>query len=598
MYKVLLFAGTIEGRMLAEFLRRHGIAVWVCVATEYGESLIREDEFIHISGERLDVSQMEALMRSFPGILVVDATHPYAAEVTKNIKGAAEAAGCEYLRLLRAGSGQEGGQDHVYVESAEAAARWLDEHEGAALLTTGSKELDAFTTVRDYKDRLYARVLSLPKVVEQCAALGFAGNHLICMQGPFSRELNVAMLRQIGARFLVTKDTGRAGGFPEKEQAAMETGATLVIIGRPLDEQGMSLQECCHELCRRFGIRGGQQAALVGIGMGGPEGMTCEASAWCRESQLLIGAPRMTEGIARPGQAVCHSYRAEEIRDYLEAHPEYEKAAVLLSGDVGFYSGAKKLLELLPGETKVFPGIASVAAFCARLKTSWEDVKLVSAHGKNCNLVGEILHHKKVFTLLGGAGQVQSLCRKLVDYGMDQVHISVGERLSYPEERILTGRPEDFLNLTTDSLVVLLAENASAVREVTHGMPDESFVRDKVPMTKEEVREVSVCKLHLHRDSVVYDVGAGSGSLSVEIAGLVREGRVYAVEKNPEARIVLNAITLETVAEALEMLKSLPVVNTEIVQMSVARSREVGRYHMMMGQNPVYIISCEGGEKR
>ena len=216
MYKVLLFAGTIEGRMVAEFLRKHEIRTWVCVATEYGGSLIPEDAVIHVSEERLNQQQMEALMRRLEGVLVVDATHPYAAEVTANIRNAAKRTGCEYLRLLR--EAEEGdGCSHIYVDSVQKAAEWLNEHEGAALLTTGSKELAAFTRVKDYEKRLYARVLSLPKVAAQCAELGFTGKHLICMQGPFSAEMNRAMIRQYQIKYLVTKDTGAAGGFPEKE---------------------------------------------------------------------------------------------------------------------------------------------------------------------------------------------------------------------------------------------------------------------------------------------------------------------------------------------------------------------------------------------
>ena len=256
--------------------------------------------------------------------------------------------------------------------------------------------------------------------------------------------------------------------------------------------------------------------------------------------------------------------------------------------------------------------------------------------------------------MLGKPGQLKELCGKLVQYGMEHVEIALGERLSYPEERILRGYPADFLETEHDPLAVVLCKNEKPISRVTHGMPDEAFLREKAPMTKEEIREVSICKLHLGRDSIIYDVGAGSGSLSVEMAQVSYEGKVYAVEKNPDAvellqknrcrfgvdnleiiegyapealehlptpthvfiggssgnlkeicmlllrknprvRMVMNAITLETVSEALQVLKELDVKQPEIVQMTVARSREVGRYHMMMGQNPVYIISCEGG---
>ena len=93
---------------------------------------------------------------------------------------------------------------------------FLEGTKGNILLTTGSKELGKFTALTDGGERIYARVLSLPSVMETCKGYGFEGKHLIGMQGPFSMELNAAMLRQYDCRYLVTKDTGKAGGFQEK----------------------------------------------------------------------------------------------------------------------------------------------------------------------------------------------------------------------------------------------------------------------------------------------------------------------------------------------------------------------------------------------
>lgn len=657
-YQVLLFAGTTEGREIAEFLRRHRIRTRVCMATEYGGSLIQGDDYLEVSHHRMDEGEMEEAMGEMEeaGALVIDATHPYAAQVTANIQRAAKVTKTSYLRILRE-STEKRQAERVYVDSAQEAAAWLNCHEGKALLTTGSKELSCFTEVEDFANRLYARVLSLPEVARQCAELGFRGSHLICMQGPFSEELNAAMIRQYGIRYLVSKDTGLAGGFPEKEAAAAATGAVLVVIGRPLKEQGVSVWECIHALCRRFGIGSDPEISLVGIGLGGPDGMTGEALKACRSAQLLVGAERMLEGIALPGQEILAEYRAEKIRAYLEEHPEYERVAVLLSGDTGFRSGAKRLLELWPDRTRVrvYPGISSLAAFAARLGVSWDDAKLVSAHGQRGGLVGAVSRNCKVFSLLGEGGQVRELCQKLVRYGMEEVRICVGERLSYPDERITEGFPADFLEFTHDNLAVLYAENPHARTCVTPGIPDGQFLRAQAPMTKEEVRQVSVCKLRLAPDSVVYDVGAGSGSVSVEMALAAGEGRVYAVEKKPEAvallrknkekfgadnmeivegcapealaalpapthafiggssgnlreicrllleknpsvRIVINAITLETVGEALAVLKEFALSGAEIVQLSAARAKQAGPYHMMMGQNPVYIISGGGEE--
>lgn len=655
MDKVLVFAGTAEGREIAEFIHDRGVKAHVCVATQYGESLLPRGENLSISHDRLTEEQMEELIDAEKISLVVDATHPYAAVVTENIRRACDKKKIEYLRLLRENEDWEK-SGVICVDSIEEAASYLAGTTGNILATTGSKELRAYTAIPDYEDRVYARVLSLPEVVESCADLGFTGKHLICMQGPFSVEMNTAMLRQFDIRYMVTKETGKNGGFPEKTEAAKQAGAKLIVVGRPAKEEGLSLSACKKALGMKLGLSSGQKISLVGIGPGSLDGQTVEARRCFAGADLIIGAKRMTDSVAGPGQPVFAAYRPEVIRDYIREHPEYEKIAVALSGDVGFYSGARKLIDILGNNVQIVPGVSSLAAFMAKLGLPWEDVVPFSMHGRPVNLIGHIRKHPKVFAILGTAEGVGELCRKLVFYGMGQVRVTVGEKISYPEERILRGKAEDFTELTTDPLCVVYIENDEAKHSaVTHGMPDEMFLRDKVPMTKEEVRTVSVSKLHLQKDSVIYDVGAGTGSVSLEMALTVTDGHVFAIEKkdtavkllyrnkqqfgadnltitegmapdalenlpapthafiggssgnldeivglllrkNPRIRIVINAITLETVQEALDVMKKYPVQDTEIVSMTVARSKPVGSYHMMMGQNPVYIFSFEGKE--
>ena len=238
--KVIIYAGTTEGRRLAEYLLRYGVRVHVCVATAYGESLLTKNENLTVSHERQDQSQMEAFIESFGPDYVVDATHPYAGEVTENIIHACETCGISkcYVRLVRKTTGEEktGLQDCVYVSNMQEAVRYLRQTRGNILAATGSKELAAYTALPDYRERVYARVLSVKSVVEKCEELGFAGRHLICMQGPFSVEMNLAMLREYQISCLVTKESGSAGGYEEKCEAARIAGVKLVIIGRPVKE--------------------------------------------------------------------------------------------------------------------------------------------------------------------------------------------------------------------------------------------------------------------------------------------------------------------------------------------------------------------------
>ena len=659
MYKVIVFAGTTEGYEISRFLGENQIPVLACVATEYGSRSLKESSSLHVQAGRLDENEMKELFSREKPELVLDATHPYAAEVTRNIRKACEEAEASYTRILRTGSGQ---QNAVYVKDTQEAAEYLKGTTGNVLLTTGSKELAAFTSVPDYKERLFARVLSLPSVIEACQALGFEGRNLIAMQGPFSMEMNQAMLAQYECRYLVTKDSGKAGGFLEKIQAAEACDATAVIIGRPLVEEGLSLRECRHMLIERYGLTRKQKVTLLGIGMGSPKTLTLEGQEAVRNADLIVGAKRMVDAVRLSGQDVFYEYRSKEIAEYLIAHPEYTKVVVALSGDVGFYSGAKKLAELLGPDTEMICGISSVVYFMSRIGLSWDDAKIVSVHGKTCNLISLIRTNRKVFAILGTGDGVRKLAEKLTFYGMGDVILHVGENLSYDNEKILAKPARDFVSYEGDPLSVICAYNPGAEPELaTHGLPDEEFIRGKAPMTKTEVRTVSLAKLRLPKDAICYDIGAGTGSVSVEMALRTSEGAVYAIEKkedalallhenkkkfaldhmqiipgtapealkelpvpthafiggssgnmkeivelllnkNPQVRIVINCITLETVGEALDCIRELEKQETyecesEVVQLCASRSKNIGRYHMMMGENPIYIITVQAHEK-
>jgi precorrin-6Y C5,15-methyltransferase (decarboxylating) len=662
MCEILIFAGTTEGRKIAEYASRHEISAYVCVATEYGESLLPQNEHVTVSHKRLTEEEMGELMERLKPRFTIDATHPYAAVVTENIRKACENAGTPYVRLLRQSTevdprAQNAQKEVVYVDSIEEAVNYLEHTQGGILATTGSKELKKFTKLTNYQERVYARVLSLPKVAADCGQLGFEGKHLICMQGPFSRELNEAMLRQLDCRYLVTKESGSTGGFLEKWEAAKACGCQMVIIGRPLKEEGLSLLECKRYLAGEFHLESRAEISLIGIGMGDENSMTVGGREACRNAELIIGARRMVEAAAQPGQDVCYEYDAGKIKEYLRIHPEYERAAVVLSGDVGFYSGCKRLLEELKEyETSVHCGISSLVYFMSRIQKPWENVKIASAHGREYNLIQGIRNYPRFFAILGTSDGAASLASRLLLYGMKDVTMYLGERLSYPEEKIQKGTPDKFLGYQGDPLGVVYVENPQADSlAVTHGIRDEAFIRGKVPMTKEEVRSISLSKLRLQRDSVCYDVGAGTGSVSIEMALAAYEGKVYAIEKKPEAvtlleenkkafqadnltilqglapdaledleppthafiggssgnlkeilqvllkknpkvRIVINCIALETIGEAVNCMQELAVTDMDIVSVSVSKSKTVGRYHMMMGENPITILSCTGKE--
>ena len=479
MDKILLFAGTTEGRNLAEFLEKNQIPTEVCVATQYGETLLEEGKYLHVHAGRLDETEMERQIQKRQITLVIDATHPYAVIVSQNIRRACDRTGTEYIRLARKetdASWKQEMEDVTEVASVAEAATFLAKKEGRIFAATGSKELSAYQVIPDYQDRVVARVLSTPEAVSECAMLGFSGKNLICMQGSFTEDLNVAMLRQAQASWMVTKESGKSRRFSGKVACGKKAGAKLVVIKRPgerseeiaEDQKKENLYAICDEgqirslLGKRLGICPKRQLYLVGIGMGNEKNRTVEAEQICQSADLLIGARRMPQSVKTEGKAVFESYKPDEIAAYLAEHPQYETAAVLLSGDIGFYSGAKKLYDAIERtegleQMEIYPvsGISSVVYFCGKLGVSWEDVHLLSLHGRKQNLIDAVKYHEKVFVLCGEKDGIQKICCKLKEYGLGDVKVAVGTDLSYEQERIVQGTAESLMKEDFAPLSVL-----------------------------------------------------------------------------------------------------------------------------------------------
>ena len=615
MYKICVFGGTTEGRELVEFLNAQPCEVTACVATEYGQALLPEAERLTVSARRLPADEIKALLTDRQFDLVIDATHPYAASITKSIARACAETGVERWRLLRGAS--DAPEDAVFVESTEKAIEFLDQTEGNILLTTGSKELKAYSQIKDFAERVYARMLPLEDSLVLC------------------RE---------------------AGGFAEKAAAAAKTGVRLLVIGRPAEADGIGLSETVARLCARFSFGRVPHVCVVGIGPGSEAAQTGEVRAAIEHADCLIGAARMLEVAARPGQLRVAAIAPDAIAAAIAAHPECSNFTVLMSGDTGFFSGTKKLLPLLPNcHVRVLPGLSSMSYLCARLGKRYEEAVPVSLHGREHDIAADVRAQETVFALVGGEGGMAKLCARLVDAGLGAVRVSVGERLSYPDEKITCGTAAELASREFDKLSVALIENPAPDAVVTHGLPDEVFLREMdpahvVPMTKSEVRAVCLSKLALTERAVCWDVGAGTGSVSIEMALQAKRGRVYAVErqedalallarnkaafsagnleivsgtapaacealpapthvflggtagnlngildaalrKNPHVRIVATAVTLESVGALAARMADFE--KAECVSLQAARARTAGSYHLMQGQNPVYIFTMQ-----
>lgn len=251
---VMLFGGTTEGRELAEFMSERKIPVWVSVTTEYGATLLPTSDYIMTLTGGMDEEKMYAFFKEHSIRYVIDATHPYATEVTNNIRNACERMQNSYYRVVRiddviwkdgivhpSKENEHGGRE-IYFHNIEEIVDYLKTHQGNIFLTTGSKDLQKFCDLPDYANRCTIRILDSGIMRQRCQDMGFPVSKIICERGPFTKEENITHFRRADADYVVTKDSGKIGGFHEKLEAAKICGCTTLIVKRPI-EAGFTLEE-------------------------------------------------------------------------------------------------------------------------------------------------------------------------------------------------------------------------------------------------------------------------------------------------------------------------------------------------------------------
>ncbi len=393
---------------------------------------------------------------------------------------------------------------------------------------------------------------------------------------------------------------------------------------------------------------------LIGMGSGQPENLTLQGLAALRQADLILGARRLLAVLpAGCTENRAAAYRPDEVAELLQTSGA-ENAVLVYSGDTGFYSGASAMMEKLEAlgvRARVLPGLSSIQLLAAALGRPWQGWNLVSAHGRTCDPVAECMQGRPTFFLTGGSEDPATLCAQLAAEGFGDVQGVVGQCLGTPEEKLFRGSVKELAAGRFNSLSVLLVEAAEVLPRRAPGLPDEAFERGDVPMTKQEVRAAVLAKLAVRPGDILWDVGAGTGSVSVELALAAPRGRVYAVEcrpegcalikanrekfrtrnlvlveglapdalsdlpapdavfiggskgslaaivdaaldKNPDARICVSAIALETLSAAVAALTA-KGRTVQVSQIAVSRAKAVGGLHLMMAQNPIYLITGE-----
>lgn len=409
-----------------------------------------------------------------------------------------------------------------------------------------------------------------------------------------------------------------------------------------------------------------RKVTIIGAGPGNPDLLSRAALDAIDIADVVIGAHRALAGIDVPPDAVrCELVKTADIVAALTDAASWQRAVVVMTGDVGLFSGARRLVEALSGDARVdvrvIPGISSASYLAARLARPWQDWRFASAHGVACDIVAEAERAGELFLATSGGEDPSRLSGELGHAGFGDARVTVAERLSYPDERITCATASEIAGQTFDDLNVMLIEFAGGAGSpansrwpyASSGIPDELFIRGDVPMTKQEVRAVALAKLRLTATDTVWDVGAGTGSVSIEAALIARAGSVWAVERNatgvrlirenadafgcgnvhavpgvaPEAlaklpvpdavfvggsagelpsiveaaleknsqvRLCVPCVTVETLTEACALLSGSRFKGFEACQVSAARAEAVGSHHLMKAQNPVFLVSARG----
>ncbi len=464
-HRILIFSGTSEGRALSELLSKAGMAHGVCVVSDYGVSMGYDESFARVHRGVLDEEEMSSFIVEEGYDVILDATHPYARIAGDNIKKAASDNGALYLRLGRKLSCAREGL--CFFDDALSCAKALSQLRGNILLTTGSKDLESFCKDESLRERLYVRVIPRAESLTKCEECKVIPSHIIAMHGPFSSQMNEAIIRQYDIEAMVSKQTGREGGFFEKVRAAQRTGIKLFVIGAPADE-GEDMQGICSRLSeitgKKISSRLPMELIFMGMGMAENSSVTVEGYERLSQADVVIGSKRLLASkLIPPGCTGIESVDCDEIVSALKEL--YENAAgplkvcLVFSGDISFYSACKRtrqavmsLIERkeIEAELMMLPGVSALSYLAAKAGLDYSDTQIISLHGRRVpDLAERIEKSYRTFLLLSGLSDVKLLCAALS--GM-RVRLILGYELGTEAEEVIGITPGQADRVTKEGL--------------------------------------------------------------------------------------------------------------------------------------------------
>ena len=451
-----IFSGTSEGRELSEALSKEGIKCLVFVATEYGNAVMRENENITVNIGRLDKEEIKNLIIEKTPDYIIDATHPHAEIISKNVKEACFESESlnKYLRVSRSIDKSNNCDDTVIkVKSKEEALKALTSFkEGNILLTTGVKELENFC-VEEIKDRLIVRVLPCMESLEEVTRLNIKAKNIIAMEGPFTEGMNKALIEQYDAKVLVTKNSGDRGGYKEKISACKASGIKAIVIEKENeDSESISVKEAVRIITKKNVFV--KNIFLTSTSVCDENYLTKKSIDVIKNADVIIGAKRMTDFAMsiNKNAEVYNEYMPDAVAEIIK-RSSAENIAVLFSGDTGLCSGAKgvyeKLKDLDDIHVEIVPGVSSVSYFSSKICIQYSDYPFISLHGKNFDYMNLLNNSDGFFAICSGAIDVELIVHNVMNVESDNVNryrIFVGYNLGTDSEEVyeVTEEKADF----------------------------------------------------------------------------------------------------------------------------------------------------------
>ena len=618
MSEICIFVGTTDGKRLARRLGACEIHTTAFVAAGFRDQALEEaglGDSVTVLHDRMSREDLARKLKELAPKIVVDATHPYALDVSEDIREAAAKADIPYIRMKRKTTDAPDRKVFRFRDLAEVLPV-LQRTAGNILVTTGVDTLEAYASAEGLKERLYIRIRPEEEAFRACREAGIPKERIIAMQGPFSMEMNRATIHAYGIRHLVTKQSGESSGFTEKIIAAQETETAVYMIGEEAEE-GVPYAKVLDRLGEILSVDLRDTitvtVSLVGMGPGEEGCLTRDAEKAIREADVLFGAEQLVESYRATKKTYPYDRgddvlpRLEQLLQEARQGDPHVRAAVLLNGDTGFYSGSTGLIFYLTNwrrrmllsdtgkfkmQIRTFPGISSIQMMAARLQDHWEKAYVSQLRGDDPEEWQEVVRHlpreKRTYLAVSGVEDVERLRKWILkeDPEREKYSIYAGYQLTLPEERIFADEGErpglgtedakrdPFPDILPKGRYTVMIRNsepsfaeAEKEKQVLAGISNDEFLQEKgIPISREEIRTLAIGKLRITEPAVIMDIGSGSGSVAVELGRILKHSEIYAIEKEPDRAELIrknihhlsaNRVTVVE-GEAPEILKDLP----------------------------------------